>query len=83
MFFLYRTIGATNESKIFTELSLKHAEATVVFVGFIMQYPEHRKYDITHLGYSRIYFYRTLQRVFVHATFYTATSTTVHLLVKI
>ena len=77
MIFLYRTIGATNESKIFTELSLKHAGATVIFVGFIMQYSEHRKYGILHLGYSRIHFYRTLHRVFVPGTFYTATSTTV------
>ena len=82
MFFLYRTIGATNESKIFTELSLKHSEATEIFVGFIMQYSEHRKYDIPHLGYSRIHFYRIPHRVFVPGTFYTATSTTVCLLVK-
>jgi hypothetical protein len=48
-----------------------------------MQYPEHRKYDILHLGYSKIHFYRTLHRVFVHGTFYTATSTIVYLPVKI
>jgi len=83
LFFLYRSIGATIVAKIFTELSLEHAEATVIFVGFIMQYSEHRKYDILHLGYSRIHFYKTLHRVFVPGTFYTATSTIVYLPVKI
>jgi hypothetical protein len=56
LFFLYRTNGAKTETKIFTGLSFNHAGATVIFIGFIMQFSEHSKYDITHLGYSRIYF---------------------------
>ena len=83
LFFLYRTNGAKTETKIFTGLSVNHAGATVIFIGFIMQFSEHSKHDITLLGYSRIYFYRILHRVFIHETFYTASSTTEYLLVKI
>ena len=83
LFFLYRTNGAKTETKIFTGLSFNHAGATEIFIGFIIQFSEHSKYDITHLGYSRIYFYRMLHRVFVHENFYTASPTTEYLLVKI
>ena len=83
LFFLYRTNGAKSETKIFTGLSFYLAGAIVIFIGFIMQFSEHSKYDTTHLGYLRIYFYRILHKVFVHETFYTASSTTAKLLVKI